>query len=61
VTKRTAPFLILGSGSPDLIRGASETLAGRVAFVYPGERGFRLDEKIEAVSLAQLAARLAGL
>ncbi|MCY2995333.1 MAG: ATP-binding protein [Planctomycetota bacterium] len=29
-----AQFLILGSASPDLIRGASETLAGRVAFVY---------------------------
>ena len=35
-TGRPAPaqFLILGSASPDLIRGASETLAGRVAFVY---------------------------
>jgi predicted AAA+ superfamily ATPase len=34
--RRPAPakFLILGSASPDLIRGASETLAGRVAFVY---------------------------
>ena len=29
-----AKFLLLGSASPDLIRGASETLAGRVAFVY---------------------------
>jgi len=29
-----ARFLLLGSASPDLIRGASETLAGRVAFVY---------------------------
>ncbi len=28
-----ARFLILGSASPDLVRGASETLAGRVAFV----------------------------
>jgi uncharacterized protein len=29
-----AKFLILGSAAPDLVRGASETLAGRVAFVY---------------------------
>jgi len=29
-----ARFLILGSASPDLVRGASESLAGRVAFVY---------------------------
>lgn len=29
-----ARFLILGSASPDLIRDAAETLAGRVAFVY---------------------------
>lgn len=29
-----AKFLLLGSASPDLIRGASESLAGRVAFVY---------------------------
>jgi predicted AAA+ superfamily ATPase len=29
-----ARFLILGSASPDLIRGTSESLAGRVAFVY---------------------------
>lgn len=29
-----ARFLLLGSASPDLIRGASESLAGRVAFVY---------------------------
>ena len=28
-----ARFLILGSASPDLLRGASETLAGRVGFV----------------------------
>ena len=27
----TARFLILGSASPDLVRGASETLAGRIA------------------------------
>jgi hypothetical protein len=29
-----ARFLILGSASPDLVRGASESLAGRLAFVY---------------------------
>lgn len=29
-----AQFLLLGSASPDLIRGTSESLAGRVAFVY---------------------------
>ena len=29
----TARFLILGSASPDLVRGASETLAGRVGLV----------------------------
>lgn len=29
-----ARFLVLGSSSPDLIRGAAETLAGRVAFVH---------------------------
>ena len=28
-----ATFLLLGSASPDLMKGASETLAGRVAFV----------------------------
>lgn len=31
-----ASFLVLGSASPDLVRGASETLAGRIAFVYLG-------------------------
>ena len=35
-------FLILGSASPNLVKGASETLAGRVAFVDMG--GFGLDE-----------------
>ncbi len=35
-------FLILGSASPDLIRGASETLAGRIHFVDMG--GFSLEE-----------------
>ena len=37
-----ARFLILGSASPDLIRDASETLAGRVAIVYL--RGFDVTE-----------------
>ena len=37
-----ARFLLLGSASPDLVRGSSETLAGRVAFVPMG--GFDLDE-----------------
>ena len=37
-----ARFLLLGSAAPELMRGASETLAGRVAFVDMG--GFALDE-----------------
>ena len=37
-----ARFLILGSASPDLLRGASETLAGRVGLVDLG--GFDLSE-----------------
>lgn len=37
-----ASFLLLGSASPELIRGASESLAGRVAFVDMG--GFDLEE-----------------
>lgn len=37
-----ARFLILGSASPDLARGAAETLAGRVAFVHLG--GFDVTE-----------------
>lgn len=37
-----ARFLLLGSASPDLIRGASESLAGRVAFVQLG--GFDVTE-----------------
>ena len=42
--RRGAParFLLLGSASPDLIRGASETLAGRLAFVQLG--GFDVNE-----------------
>ena len=35
-------FLVLGSASPDIVRGASETLAGRVEFVELG--GFDLRE-----------------
>jgi len=37
-----AKFLLLGSASPDLIRGVSETLAGRVLFVRVP--GFTIDE-----------------
>lgn len=31
-----AKFLLLGSASPDLIRGASQSLAGRIGFVHMG-------------------------
>jgi uncharacterized protein len=49
----TARFLILGSASPDVVRGVSETLAGRVEFVELsgfdiGETG---PEKLEALWL----------
>src|SRR5438094_395785 len=37
-----ARFLLLGSSSPELVRGASESLAGRVEHVDMG--GFTLDE-----------------
>jgi predicted AAA+ superfamily ATPase len=37
-----AKFLLLGSASPDLIRGVSETLAGRALFIQVA--GFSLDE-----------------
>ena len=37
-----ARFLILGSASPDIVRGVSESLAGRVGFVDLG--GFHLGE-----------------
>jgi uncharacterized protein len=40
-TPRTK-FLVLGSASPDVVRGSSESLAGRVGFVDLG--GFSLDE-----------------
>ena len=39
---RSAVFLLLGSASWDLIRGVSETLAGRILFVDVG--GLSLDE-----------------
>ena len=41
-----ARFLLLGSASPDLIKGVSESLAGRVAFVDMA--GFELGEVGEA-------------
>ena len=42
-------FLILGSASPDLVRGVSESLAGRVSFVDLG--GFTADEVgLDAIS-----------
>jgi len=44
--RTTARFLLLGSASPDLIKGVSESLAGRVAFVDMG--GFDLGEVGEA-------------
>jgi predicted AAA+ superfamily ATPase len=40
-----ARFLVLGSASPDLIRGVSETLAGRVGFVDLS--GFHLEEVLD--------------
>ncbi len=39
---RPARFLILGNASPELVKGASESLAGRVSFVDLG--GFGLEE-----------------
>ncbi len=41
-TPLPAKFLLLGSASPDIIRGSSESLAGRVAFV--DMHGFNLQE-----------------
>ncbi|MCB9878942.1 MAG: ATP-binding protein [Planctomycetes bacterium] len=46
-----ARFLVLGSASPDLMRGAAESLAGRVAFVHLG--GFGVDV-VGAASCTQL-------
>jgi len=40
--RKRARFLLLGSASPHLVRGISETLAGRIAFVEMG--GFDLAE-----------------
>ena len=40
--ERPAQFLLLGSASPLLVQGVSETLAGRIAFVDMG--GFDLEE-----------------
>lgn len=40
--ERQSTFLLLGSASPTLVRSASESLAGRVAFIDMG--GFDLDE-----------------
>ena len=39
---RRRRFLILGSASPDIVRGVSESLAGRVSFVHLS--GFDLEE-----------------
>jgi len=49
-----ARFLILGSASPDLMRRSSETLAGRIEFVYMS--GFGLEE-VGAEHLTQLWQR----
>ena len=46
-----ARFLILGSASPQLVRGVSETLAGRVGFVDLG--GFDLAE-VQAAAVRKL-------
>lgn len=40
--ERPATFLLLGSASPELVRGSSETLAGRALFLHIP--GFALDE-----------------
>lgn len=40
--EKPARFLLLGSASPDLVQGVSESLAGRVGFVDLG--GFNLSE-----------------
>ena len=49
-----ARFLLLGSASPDLVRGASESLAGRVRFMEMG--GFNLSE-VGVGALRRLWAR----
>lgn len=50
----TAKFLILGSASPELIRGSSESLAGRVGFVDMS--GLNLEE-VGATQLKKLWLR----
>jgi uncharacterized protein len=52
--RHPARFLILGSASPELVKGASESLAGRVSFVDLG--GFCLEE-VGADSLTALWQR----
>ena len=47
-------FLILGSASPDIIRHSSETLAGRIEFIYMS--GFNLEE-VSTQNLTQLWQR----
>ena len=49
-----AKFLLLGSASPFLVRGVTESLAGRVAFI--DLQGFLLDE-VGAADLTRLWAR----
>lgn len=49
-----ARFLLLGSASPELVRGASESLAGRVGFVDMG--GFTIEE-LGAESMRRLWVR----
>lgn len=46
--RRKASFLLLGSAAPDLVRGVSESLAGRVQFV--SVHGFSLAEVERAAS-----------
>lgn len=48
--EQKAQFLILGSASPHLMRGASESLAGRVSFIDMG--GFHLGELPEQDGIA---------
>ncbi len=47
--REPARFIILGSASPSLIRGASESLAGRIAYIELG--GFNLKEVSEMNTL----------
>jgi predicted AAA+ superfamily ATPase len=52
--ERQARFLVLGSASPQLVQGSSESLAGRVSFVDLG--GFTLGE-VGAAELERLWVR----